>query len=174
MVFGIRVVVSKERKGKTKKDAKNITKKVSNIVISIDRNKQISKYNKKCEDVLGFTKKEAINKQIFDMLIPINYNKQWEKIINYSNKKRKIHDFKLPFLDNKGQEVWISWSYFPVMDANGELVDINLVGSLVTDEDTADSLIEIPLFEQKKEINKPIKTICVGLSIQFFWLRRVI
>jgi len=160
MVFGIRVVVSKEKKGKTKKEIKksnlkNIPETTNNIVISIDCNKQIAKYNKECEHVLGFSKKEAVNKPIFDMLIPDNFSKQWEKIINYSKENNKIDDFKLPLLDNKGKEIWISWSYFPVKNAKGTLVDINLVGSLISPvEDKGESVIEIPKIKKDEETQK--------------------
>ena len=95
MVFGIRVVVSKEKDGITKKEikinSKNRThKKANNIVLSIDHNHQIAKYNKECERILGYSKKEAINKQIFDFLIPKNFVKKWKNIINYSSKNKKI------------------------------------------------------------------------------------
>jgi PAS domain S-box-containing protein len=163
MVFGIRVVVSKEKKGKSKKESKKTSKneipeKIQNIVISIDRKKKIAKYSKDCENVLGYSRKEAINKPIFDFLVPENYLKKWEGIINYSNKKNKIHDFKLPLLDKNGQEVWISWSYFPVKNANGVLVDINLVGNLFSQEDPEEkTIIEFPKKETEERIKKPSK-----------------
>jgi PAS domain S-box-containing protein len=163
MIFGIRVVVSKEKKGKSKSESKKtskneIPKKIDNIVISIDRNKQIAKYSKDCENVLGYSRKEALNKPIFDFLIPENYSKKWEGIIDYSNKKKKIHDFKLPLIDKKGQEVWISWSYFPVKNANGDLVDINLVGNLVSTGDSVEkTLVEFPKRLTEEKIKKPMQ-----------------
>jgi PAS domain S-box-containing protein len=165
MVLGIRVVVSKEKKGKSKKLSKKtskseIPKKISNIVISIDRNKQISKYSKDCENILGYSKGEALNQPIFDFLIPENYLKKWKGIINYSKKRKKIDDFKLPLLDKDGQEVWISWSYFPVKNARGVLVDINLVGSLISDID-ADykTIVEVPKKKTEEKIKKPVKKV---------------
>ena len=160
MVFGIRVVVSKEKEGKTNKeiDLSNLKRKpvnTNNIVLSIDKNKQISKYNKECEHVLGFSKKKAINQQIFELLIPKNYNEQWNNIIDYSKNKSKIDDFKLPLLDNKGQEVWISWSYFPVKNKSGTLININLVGCLVSTENQEEkSFVDNKEKETKEKLKK--------------------
>ena len=163
MVFGIRVVVSKEKKGKTERESKKTSKnkipeKTSNIVLSIDHNKQIAKYNKGCELVLGFSKKDAINKPIFDLLIPENFTKKWENIINYSETKRNIDDFELPLLNNNGEEVWISWSYFPVKNAKGVLVDINLVGTLISHLDEEERpIFEYPRRETEEIIKRPTK-----------------
>lgn len=172
MVFGIRVVVSKEKKGKSKRESKKTSKnefpaKIDNIVISIDRKKHIAKYSKDCEKVLGYSRKEAINKPIFDFLIPENYSNKWEDIIDYSNKKKKIHDFKLPLLDKNGQEVWISWSYFPVKNSSGVLVDINLVGNLVTPMDSEErTLVEFPRKKTEEKIEKTPKKIDYKLKKQ--------
>jgi PAS domain S-box-containing protein len=172
MVLGIRVVVSKEKKGKSKRESKKtskneIPKKTDNIVISIDKNKQISKYSKDCENILGYSKKEALNKPIFDFLIPENYSKKWNGIIDYSNKKKKIDDFKLPLLDKNGQEVWISWSYFTVKNTSGVLVDINLVGNLISSRDSEEkTIVEFPSRKTKEKIEKPAKRIDFKLEKQ--------
>ena len=164
MVFGIRVVVAKEKTGKTKKELKKISKKQTqhsknNLVLSIDNDKRISKYNKECEKILGFNKKEALNQPIFDFFIPDSYIGQWNYMVDNSQKNKRIDDFKLPLLNKQGEEVWVSWSCFPVKNAQGVIVDINLVGDLIsTDKEEKEPLIEFSEFETKEiKIKKPKK-----------------
>ena len=157
MIFSIKVVVSKEKVEKTKKEIKNAVKKNSNniqnnIVISIDNNKQITKFNEECERTLGFTKKEVLNQPIFDFVIPNSYAKQWENKIDFLQKNKKIDDFELPLLDNNNQEVRISWSCFPVKNTNGEIVNINLVGNLISSiKDDKETVFEFPKTETKQK-----------------------
>ncbi|UCF50342.1 MAG: PAS domain-containing protein [Thermoplasmatales archaeon] len=142
---------------KTKKEIKNAVIKNSNniqnnIVISIDTNKKITKFNEECEKVLGFTKKEALYQQIFDFLIPNSYAKKWEHKINFLQKNKKIDDFELPLLDKNDQEVRISWSCFPVKNAYGDIANINLVGSLITlIKDESEAVFEFPKQETKQK-----------------------
>ena len=164
MVFGIRIVVAKEKTAKTKKELKKISKKQAqhsknNIVLSIDNDKRITKYNKECEKILGFNKKEALNQPIFNFLIPDSYVGQWNYMVDNSQKNKRIDDFKLPLLNKQGEEVWVSWSCFPVKNAQGVLVDINLVGNLIsTVKEEKEPLIEFSEFETKEiEIKKPKK-----------------
>jgi len=156
MIFGIRVVLGKEKKGKTLKDIKKSSKKhtrqlANNIVLSIDHNKRITKYNKECERILGYNKKEVLNRDIFDFLIPDSFVGQWNYMVDYSQKNKRIDEFKLPLLDKQGKEIFISWSCFPVKNAQGDLVDINLVGDIISQiKEEKEPLIEFSEFETKE------------------------
>lgn len=164
MVFGIRIVVAKEKTGKTKNELKKSSKKQTsqsknNIVLSIDHDKRITKYNKECEHILGYNKKEAINKPIFDFLIPESYVGQWKDKVDTLQKNKRIDDFELPLKNKQGEEIWVYWSCFPVKNAQGLIVDINLVGNLISSsEEVEEPLIEFTELETKDiEIKKPKK-----------------
>jgi PAS domain S-box-containing protein len=159
MIFSIRVVVSKEKANKTKKDNKTnnekTTQKYSNIVLSVGNNEQITKYNKECEQVLSFTKKEVINQPIFDFLIPDKFVKKWKNKLNFSQINKKINDFELPLIDKQGNEIWISWSCFPVKNPEGSIISMNLVGKKVsTYWDDAQPVLELPIIESKEKPKK--------------------
>jgi len=102
----------------------------NNLVLNIDGNGAIIHFNKVCEKIIGYNKREVINRQLFDMLIPEHSFKQWEKFFNSVRENKSISDLKLPLLTHDGKEVLALWSSFPVETAGGN-VDVGLVGKLI-------------------------------------------
>jgi len=156
MIFSIRVVLAKEKTGKNMKDIKSSNKKhsdqlASSLVLSIDNNERISKFNKECERVLGYRKKEALNRPIFDFLIPERYIDQWKYLFDNSQKNKMIEDFKLPLLTKQGNEIVVSWSSFPVKNAQKVIVDISLVGKVISSfKEPKEPFIEFSKLETKE------------------------
>ena len=123
----------------------------NSLVLSIDNNKRISKFNKECERVLGYSKKEALNRPIFDFLIPDRYVDQWKYLVDHSRKNNIMDNFKLPLLTKQGHEIVISWSSFPVKNARNVIVDISLVGKLVSSvKESKEPFIEFSEIETKE------------------------
>jgi len=128
-------------------DAKKKTKKKShkhakNLVLSIDRNKKIIKFNEKCEKTFGYSRETILNKPFFDTIVPKKYLNQWQKIFNSAIKKCKIDDFKLPILTKNGHEIMLSCSSFPLKDEKGQPKDVNIVGNLISSwNDSEDSIV---------------------------------
>ncbi len=157
MIFSIRVVVAKEKTGKTIKDIKNGSKNhsrqpVKSLVLSIDNNERISTFNNICENILGYSKIEALNKPIFDFLIPNRYIGQWKYLVDYSRKNKIMDDFKLPLLTKQGKEIWVCWSSFPIKNDYNVIVDISLVGNLISSwKESKEPLIEFSEFEKKEK-----------------------
>jgi PAS domain S-box-containing protein len=157
MIFSIRVVLAKEKMGKSIEDIKKGSEKQSkklatNIVIGIDNSKKITRFNKECERILGYNLKEVLNKPIFDFLIPNRYINQWKYLIDNSRKNKMMDDFKLPLLTKKGHEIWISWSNFPAKNTNGSILDISFVGNLIsTIKEDREPLIEFSRLETKEK-----------------------
>ncbi len=102
----------------------------NNLVLNIDENGRIIQFNKVCEKIIGYNKREVINRQLFDLLIPTHSSKQWVKFFNSARENKVISDLKLPLLTHDGQEVLAVWSSFPVENAGGN-VDVGLVGKLI-------------------------------------------
>ena len=156
MIFSIRVVVAKEKTGNNIEDKKKESNKhsrqlLNSLVLSIDNNEKISKFNKECERVLGYSKKEVLNRPIFDFLIPDRFVDQWKYLVDQSRKKNMIDDFKLPLLTKQGNEIVVSWSSFPVKNARNVIVDISLVGKLISAvKETKEPFIEFSNLETKE------------------------
>lgn len=134
-------------------DVQNSQKNKVNLVLCIDKNEKITKFNHICEQISGYDKNEILKKSFYKMLIPDRYRDLWNIFFDYSKNNRTIHAFKIPFLTKHGHEIMISWSSFPVKDLESDDLSINLVGSLVTSwKDVETPEINIPLTSSKNKI----------------------
>jgi len=135
------------------RDVQNFHKNKENLVLSINKNGEITKFNQICEQISGYDKNEIFKKSFYKMLIPDRYRDLWNIFFDYSQNNRTIHAFKIPFLTKHGHEIMISWSSFPEKDLESDDLSINLVGSLVTYwKDVETPEINIPLTSSKNKI----------------------
>ena len=133
------------------------------LVLSIDQDKKIIKFNKECEKIIGYNKNDVLNKQFFDFLVPPRYQKQWKKLFKTMKKEKLIDDFKLPIQTKQGHEIMISWSAFPVKNSDGVIGDIGFVGKLIkTWQDTEEPTIQ----DSEKIIEKPNQFIDIEEDIK--------
>jgi PAS domain S-box-containing protein len=167
-LFNLKVLLPKEEMQKNNGELKNKENKSSpdlkhSLVLSIDPAEKIIKFNKECEKILGFHKKEVLNKKFFDTLIPDKYLKKWKNTVKLIRKNKSKDDFKLPLLTKNSEEIMILWSSFPVKDAKGIVKDIGFVGKLVTskidekDHSVKDSKSEMKKSEKNSDENKLLK-----------------
>lgn len=135
---------------KEKLDTKKKTSKYSDLILTIDQDENIIKFNDECERISGYTKNNILNQSFFDTLIPKRYQQQWKKVLDSVRENKLIDDFSLPLLTNNGHEIMISWSSFPVKDVDGIVEDIGLVGQIVTSWDDSE---KVPIVESDKSFD---------------------
>ena len=120
---------------------KNLLNRLNNLVLSIDQNEKIIKFNNECEKIFGYNKDEVLNSNFSDTLMPNRYQKQWKNMIKSIKKDKSMDDFKLPLLTKHGHEIMISWASFPVKNQNGDVEDIGFVGKFINSWNDAESPI---------------------------------
>ncbi|MCK4996301.1 MAG: PAS domain S-box protein [Thermoplasmatales archaeon] len=120
---------------------KNLLNRLNNLVLSIDQNEKIIKFNNECEKFFGYNKDEVLNSNLSDSLIPNRYQKQWKNMIKSIKKDKSMDDFKLPLLTKHGHEIMVSWASFPVKNQNGDVEDIGFVGKFINSWNDAESPI---------------------------------
>lgn len=151
MIFSIRVILNKEKMGKqfeeTKIDEPHYPKIQDSLVLSVDKNGRINKFNPECERVFGYRKNEVLNKFVTDFFIPSRYLDQWRYLFEYSKTNKLVDDFKIPFLTKSGKEIIIYWSNFPVKNDKGDLIDIGFVGNMILPIEENKTLFEYPKYE---------------------------
>ncbi len=125
----------------------------NNLVLTIDENERIIKFNKESEDLSGFAKTEVLNRKLIGFLIPLHYENQLINILNISRQNKIVDNIKLPLLTKNGHEIMISWSSFPVKNETGKIGDINLVGNLIKSWiDDNESIIERKTDSEKRNV----------------------
>ena len=120
------------------------------LVLTINQNDEIIKFNEECERITGYDENEVLNQEFFEVLIPDRYLENWKQIFYSSRKNKVIDDFKLPWITKHGHQVMISWSSFPVVNPNGNVGDIGLVGRIITFWDDSD---ETGTSEPEEDLN---------------------
>ena len=120
------------------------------LVLSINKNEKIIKFNKECERISGYNKNDVLNKSFFEILIPDRYYNQWQKALESLRKNKSIEDFKLPILTKNGHEIMISWSSFPIKIKKDIVGDIDFVGDITINWDDS----EAPIIDNLKEDTK--------------------
>lgn len=123
--------MDKNNEGLKEESTEDLSKREILLVISIDKNGKIIKFNKDCEKITGYSRYEALNKEFFDFLIPDSYFGDWGKLFDLARRNEVINNLKLPWMTREGQEVKISWSGYPVEKAEGEIEEICLIGKLI-------------------------------------------
>ncbi len=150
MIFSIRVILRKKKMGNQLEEIKIDESPYPNIhdslVLSVDKNGRINKFNPECEKVFGYRKNEVLNKFVTDFLIPSRYLDQWKYLFEYSKINKLIDNFKIPFLTKSGKEIIIYWSNFPVKNDRDDVIDIGFVGNLILPIEENKTLFEYPKY----------------------------
>jgi len=94
------------------------------LIIGLDLEGRIVLFNRKCEEVTGYSKREILGRVIWDALIPERCLEGVKKVFESSSFDQLPSRFENPWLTKSGEERMISWHTTNVKDAEG---NINLV-----------------------------------------------
>jgi len=128
----------------------NSDKNKNNLVLTINNEGRITKFNNICEQTSGYLRDDIINKNFFDQLIPNRYFNLWLSFFDNSQQNKMIHDFKLPIRTKHGHEIMVSWSSFPVKNIQNDKMNVDLVGTIISSWKD----FETPKITENIEINK--------------------
>ncbi|MDH7517403.1 MAG: PAS domain S-box protein [Candidatus Thermoplasmatota archaeon] len=113
------------------------------MVFSINKNEEIIQFNRECEKITGYSRDEALGKNIFNFLIPKDESVKWYKILDSIRKNNFVDNIILSFLTKNGSKISVSCSTFPVDPSKMENLEICFVGETVhQDYPTHSSSIE--------------------------------
>ncbi len=104
--------------------------KGSTLVVGIDNQGNISRFNKTLEDLTGSTKNDVINESFlsyFSRQIP---SAELQKLLNQVRFNPDGVDVDTSFKTVHGENMVVSWTSFPIKnDENGKVSQLNLVGT---------------------------------------------
>ncbi len=80
------------------------------LVLGINSLGDITWFNRECERITRYNRRDVITKKMSDILIPKNYMMQWMEIFEDSKKDRSIDEIVLPILTKEGDELLVSWN----------------------------------------------------------------
>ena len=114
---------------------KNSHKRENNLVLSIDQNGKIVRFNSECERITGYNKNEVLNNHFSNYLATEYHSKRWDVIFDSMIKDVSTQDFEFPLITRYGNEVVILWSTLPVVNSGDIVKEIGLIGETLTPEE---------------------------------------
>ena len=97
-------------------------------MLGLNRDGKIVQFDTACQKLTGYTRTEALNKRIWDFLIPTPYITKWKRLFDSAVKNGDIDDFEIPWKTSDGNEVLIAWSSLSLENKNGNVKNICFIG----------------------------------------------
>ena len=129
-----------------------MNKRDKNLVISIDKNSNIIKFNNKSEKTTGYLFSDIKNTNFFKSFVSKKFKNKWKETIGNIRQEGSINEFKLPILTSNGYELMFSWNSFPIKNKEGKVNDISLVGEFIDSWDDSNE----NLLNNWEEVDKPV------------------
>ena len=121
---------------KQKKPLGNLlSPRTKSMILSIKKNGEILEVNNAFLDLLGYSKKQLIGKNIYGTLMPIPSTKEplETNIIHRIFKNPKFYtEHETEMITKEGNKVWISWTNRLGKDKRGNVTELHSVGFDIT------------------------------------------
>ena len=108
-------------------------------MLGLNRDGKIVQFDKACQQLTGYKRTEALNKKIWDFLIPTPYITKWKKLFDSAIKNGDIGNFEIPWKTSDGKEILISWSSLPLENKKGNVKNICFIGKNLDNKQNGES-----------------------------------
>lgn len=150
-----------------KKFSEDIIDRVNAIVIVIDAQGIVSRFNQKAEDIIGYTKEDMIGKDLFATIFPRDtYPLLWSEFSYAKGEEGMIKSFENDTVTKAGDVRRIAWSVSQV-ERGDKTVSIISFGADITDR----KKIEADLLEKNKDLER-FKDLMVGRELKMMELKK--
>ena len=140
-----------------KENAKSYLDIAGVIFLVINKNQKVELINKKGCEILGYTEKEIIGKNWFDLVIPEHENEQVKNAFLQIIKEENSHEyFRNYILTKNGEEKLIGWHNTTLKDENGNITGTLSSGEDITDQVRTEQAIMAAMIEGQEEERKRI------------------
>jgi PAS domain S-box-containing protein len=113
---------------------KRIVEAAGALVVGMNTQGQILLFNKRCEEVTGYSEKEVLGKTIFPLLIPEDERAEFmERFQRLVNGKLPTHSPQIHWITKTGEKRLMQWSNTFVTDDQGNVEEIFGIGIDITE-----------------------------------------
>jgi len=136
----------------------------NSIILRWDPDGKIKFLNDFALQFLGYSKSEIIGKNIISPIVPKNESTGRDLVFiikDITENPEKYESTENENICNDGKRVWISWSNKPIIDNNGQLVEILSVGNDITERKRMEEIL------QQSQKMEAIGTLAGGIAHDF-------
>lgn len=119
------------------------------LIVVLDANGKIVKFNTTCQKVTGYKEDEVVGKEIFDILIPPEQRQEVREVFHALKARGSPTNYINHWLTKSGERRLIAWHNSYMTDEQGNVVVVIGTGNDITD------LVELK--EQEKQTLKKLK-----------------
>jgi len=146
-------ITNKRNKEKIIKEKKEFLSKIlevqSSLVLLLNSEGKIIRFNKSCEKLTGYTEKEVKGKKVWDLFIKQNEKKEVENVFKQLQNKDYPNKHENYWLTKSGEEKLISWSNNVILDNENIIKYIVGTGIDITERKKREKKIEYLSFHDE-------------------------
>ncbi len=122
--------------------SENLLETANTIIITFDKNANITSFNKFFEELTDYKKEDVLGKNWFDLFIPEQNGSKIPLVFKDVIKKMpEVSSYENPILCKNGSERLISWKNTVLKDENGEISRVLSIGVDITEQKKAEELL---------------------------------
>lgn len=156
---------------KSETEYRELVQNAGSLIMRMNLDGELTFCNYHTERVFGYSKDEVVGLSLIDTIIPGTKGSTEDLKRMIDNMKRSIPAISFnesEHLTRSGKRVWINWANSPVLDDDGNLVEILCIGNDITEQKVAleeKKKIEAQLIQSQKM--EAIGTLTSGLAHDF-------
>lgn len=126
--------ISEHKIKKEKAFSEKIIETANVLIVGLDLKGNITLFNKKCEEVTGYNRKEILNTNWFELFLPERFKKESLAIFNNLIEGSISSHYENTIIAKDGTERMISWNNTVLKDEFGNIVTIVSIGEDITEK----------------------------------------
>jgi len=112
------------------------------LIVGLDIEGRITLFNRRCQEVTGYSEDEVLGRRLWDFLLPERFIKPVKEVFRSIGEDQLPSRFENPLVTKDGEERYISWSNTNIKDEEGHVVEIFSVGIDITERVRAEEEIK--------------------------------
>jgi len=152
----------------SEKKYRDLVENANSIIMRRDINGRITFFNEFAQQLFGYTENEIIGKNIVGTILPDTEHAKREidnLTVSLLTSPKRHHISEDKNVLQKGDEVWIAWTYKPIFKKEGKLEEILCIGNDITELKQAEKeKIDLEIRLQRAQKMEAVGTLAGGVA----------
>ncbi len=137
--MGVEIDISEQKKIenaliKEKMFTESLIETANSLIVGLNLHGEITIFNKKLEEVTGYSKEEVLGKSWFEIFVPASQRPSVEEVFDSIVKGAFPSYYENPILTKSGEERFIAWSNTTIRNEKNEIIGALGIGQDVTEQ----------------------------------------
>lgn len=125
---------AEEQLQREKEFSEALIETANSLIVGLDLDGRIILFNRRCEEITGYSKAEALGKSWVELFVPERYRAPVHEVFANLVEGRQASQYESPILTRNGEERLISWSNTPIRDEYHHIIGVMGIGQDITEQ----------------------------------------